>query len=370
MLGPTRQASRGGPDDQQAAEQGGTVSLGDVANVGGKALGDRFNLVNVVPATVPAAVLLVLIRGGAYSGGFTWSEAIPDLGAITGGGAVLFVLGVLMLGVVLSPFQVGLVRILEGYWGDSRLAVQLADMGVEVQRRRLAATLAALNIGTTEVSGTSLASQARSESARRRATAKAVSAARRRGRFPDEALLLPTALGNVLRAAETSAGERYGLGTVTVFPRLRQVLSPRLDSSLAQLLTQLDTSAALCISFAISAGFSAPLLTQGWLALVPIGFLALAVLSYRGAETAAAYHGRLLDVAFDLHRFDLIQALHYRVPGTPHAELAFNRRLTEFLSSRRAAADAMPDDPYDHVSGPPESADTVEGNDTGDSQNP
>lgn len=346
------------------------MSLGDVANVGGKALGDRFNLVNVVPAIVPAALLLVLIRGGAYSGAFSWSEAIPDLNAITGGGAVLFVLGVLMLGVVLSPFQVGLVRLLEGYWGDSRLAVRLTDMGVEVQRRRLAATLAALEIGTAGVSGGSLELQARSERARRQAIAKAVSAARKRGRFPDEALLLPTSLGNVLRAAETTAGERYGLGTVTLFPRLRQVLSPRLDSSLAQLLTQLDTSAALCISFAISAGFSAPLVTQGWLALLPVGFLALSVLSYRGAESAAAYHGRLLDVAFDLHRFDLVLALHYPAPRTPRAELAFNRRLTEFLFSRCAAVDAMPDDVYVHSSGESESANTVEGNNTGDSQDP
>jgi hypothetical protein len=345
------------------------VSLGELTNVGSKALGDRFNLVNVVPATVPAAVLLVLVRGGAYSGGFSWFRAVPDLGAITGGGAVLFVLGVLMLGVVISPFQVGLVRILEGYWGDSRLAIQLASMGIEIQRRRLASTVAAMDLGSAEAPHASLASLAAHERAHRKRMAKAVSAARRRERFPAESLLLPTSLGNVLRAAETSSGERYGLGTVTMFPRLRHVLSSRLDSSLAQLLTQLDTSAALCISFAISTGFSIPLLAQGWLSLVPIVFFALSVLSYRGAETAAAYHGSLLDVAFDLHRFDLLRAMHYALPTNPREESDFNVRLTQFLSHRLMAVDGMPD-PYTHSYEASKSVDAAQSDDPGDSQNP
>jgi hypothetical protein len=339
------------------------VSLASATNVGGKALGDRFNLVNVVPATVPAAVLLVLIRGGAYAGDFSWSLAIPDLGTITAGGALLFVVSVVMLGVVLAPFQVGLVRVLEGYWGSSTLAIRLTGIGVEIQRRRLAATLASMNIEVSRPQRDSVAAIAAERRDRQRASAKAIAAARRRERFPDEASLLPTALGNVLRAAETSSGERYGLGTVTTFPRLRQVLSSRLDSSLSQLLTQLDTSAALCISFAISAIASIPLLVQGWLALIPIAFVALSILSYRGAETAAAYHGRLLDVAFDIHRFDLLTALHYTLPANPQEELDFNRRLTDFLSSRVEAVNGLPDD-YMHGQESTESGDSSQGKDS------
>jgi len=344
------------------------VSLGEVTKVGSKALGDRFNLVNVVPGVIPAAVLLVLVRGGAYTDGFSWSGAVPDLGAITGGGAVLFVSGVLLLGVVIAPFQVGLVRILEGYWGDSWLGNHFASIGIEVQRRRLASTVAAMDLGSSERPDGPLGAVASYERARRKRMAKAVSAARRRDHFPAEPLLLPTALGNILRAAETSSGERYGLRTVTMFPRLRHVLSSRLDSSLAQLLTQLDTSAALSISFSLSAALSIPLLAQGWLWLVPVVLVALSVLSYRGAETAAAYHGRLLDVAFDLHRFELLRAMHYALPATPREESDFNLRLSAFLSNRLFAVDAMPDT-YMHSWGPSESVDATQGDNPSDSQN-
>jgi hypothetical protein len=241
-------------------------------------------------------------------------------------------------------------------------------MGIEVQRRRLASTIAALDIGPTAPASGSLAALADYERARRRSRTKAVSAARRRDQFPAEPLLLPTGLGNILRAAETSSGERFGLSTVVVFPRLRNVLSSRLDSSLAQLLTQLDTSAALCISFSLSAAISIPLLAQGWGSLVPIAFLALSFLSYRGAKTAAAYHGRLLDVAFDLHRFDLLRTMHYSLPRNPREELDFNVRLSDFLSRRLLAADAMPD-AYVHVDVPSGPLDPPHGDNPGESQN-
>jgi hypothetical protein len=41
--------------------------------------------------------------------------------------------------------------------------------------------------------------------------------------------------------------------------------------------------------------------------------------------------GRGSTPAFDLHRFDMLRALHYPLPPTPQAETAFNREFVRFL---------------------------------------
>jgi len=40
----------------------------------------------------------------------------------------------------------------------------------------------------------------------------------------------------------------------------------------------------------------------------------LGIVSYRGALRAASDHGVLFATTFDLHRFDTLRALHYRLP--------------------------------------------------------
>jgi hypothetical protein len=60
----------------------------------------------------------------------------------------------------------------------------------------------------------------------------------------------------------------------------------------------------------------------------------MSTLAYRGAITTARKHARLLATAFDLHRFDMLDALHYELPLTPQDELELNSRLSKFLDSR------------------------------------
>ena len=181
---------------------------------------------------------------------------------------------------------------------------------------------------------------------------KAANAALQVREFPREGLLLPTRLGNLLRAAETTAGERYGLNTVESYPRLRQVLSERLDQGLAELLTQLDAAAAFSIAFFLSGALSLPIAPYGLWAAVPLGFFLLSWLSYRGARVVAGHHRRLLLAAFDLHRFDLLKQLHYQLPDDPKAELPFNENLSSFWSGDAGSVgvEGMPS-PYVHKFG-------------------
>jgi hypothetical protein len=71
---------------------------------------------------------------------------------------------------------------------------------------------------------------------------------------------------------------------------------------------------------------------------VPLVALLMSALAYRGAVTTARGHGTLLATALDLHRFDMLQALHYELPLTPDDELAINKKLSFFLDNREVDA--------------------------------
>ena len=80
-------------------------------------------------------------------------------------------------------------------------------------------------------------------------------------------------------------------------------------------------------------GVSVGLLARnGWWLMVPAATLLLAWLSYRGAVVAAAIaYGEAIEAAFDLHRFDLLRALHLPLPSDLAAEVRANQQLTRFL---------------------------------------
>ena len=68
-------------------------------------------------------------------------------------------------------------------------------------------------------------------------------AARRLRRYPPPAAILPTLLGNTLRAAEFRAGSRYGLDAVVLCPRLYPLLGDKVSATLNDLRDQLDLAA-------------------------------------------------------------------------------------------------------------------------------
>jgi hypothetical protein len=151
--------------------------------------------------------------------------------------------------------------------------------------------------------------------------------------FPsDPAWLLPTRLGNALRAAETRAGEPYGLDAVVAWPRLYPLLPDGVRALVDDQRDGLDLAARFCAVFAAAAAVSLVLLAiHGWWLLVPAGCLVLAWLSYRGAVAAAVAYGEGIRAAIDLHRFDLLTALHLPLPATLEEERAVNEELSLFL---------------------------------------
>lgn len=283
-------------------------------------IGARFSLVGLMPTLLLGLFVLSLLLSGAPAD----APSIDRIGERTGDfdawETALIFLALLGAALVLQPFQTPLVRLLEGYWGTRGPGGWLAEKGVERQLKQL---------GKLD----RLAKSPLSGPEDPRATAAVAAAAERERLFPaDETALLPTRLGNVMRSGETRAGAAYGLEAVVVWPRLYPVLGEAVRAVVDDRRDQLDLSARFCAVFVTGAIVSFGLLVPHgvWLA-VPAGCLVLAWLAYRGTVTAALAYGEALRMAFDLHRFDLLNALHLPLPQTRSEEKEQNAGLSAFL---------------------------------------
>jgi hypothetical protein len=153
---------------------------------------------------------------------------------------------------------------------------------------------------------------------------------------PFDDRLMPTMLGNILRNGEDAAGDRYGLDMPTVYERMYPaIVAGRLGPVISQNLDVIDTAGALCVMTAVATAASLPLVGRlDWWSLVPVVMSMLSVASYKGALRAARRHAKHLATAFDLHRFDLVTALHWQPARDAESEYILNRQLTAFLAGR------------------------------------
>jgi hypothetical protein len=315
--------------------------MGMAQLVGGeRQLGVRFQLVNLVPATALVVFVLLVVWSGAPTQSPELSRAWATASALDAGQAVLLVFAVTVASLVAQPLQRPLVRVLEGYWLENPLwPAWVHRLGTAWQRarsRRLSELAGARPdpalIQAAKGNGRAADRAARELAELRRRARTAVW--QRSRRFPAPERLLATALGNALRAAEDDAGQRYNLATVLVWPGLYAVLGDRTRAIVDDLRLQLDVAARLCAMSLLAAVLAAVLLVSFWPwgLLVPAGAVGVAWLAYRAAVNAAIAYGEGLRLAVDLHRFDLLAALHLPLPADFDAELAANRTLSQFYA--------------------------------------
>jgi len=281
-------------------------------------LGVRFRLVGLLPTVVVGLFALALYWSGAPA-------SAPDPGQVTEHAenlsaweGFIIALALLVAALIVEPLQISLVRALEGYWGTSFIARMLSTPGVTFHRWRRT------RFGRMQ--------QRKQGGPRVRSAAVRENAARRYRSYPPADAVLPTKLGNQLRAAEYRAGNRYGFDTVAMWPRLYPLLPAGVTAGLNDFRDQLDLAARFCAMFLLATLVSiAFLAAHGWWLMVAVGTLLLAWMSYRGALAAASGYGQAVESAFDLHRFDLVRALHLPVPGDLASERASNRMLSNFI---------------------------------------
>jgi hypothetical protein len=308
----------------------------------------RFYLVDLLPTMLLALLPIILWDSGAPFDkpslqNLSLVERDPKAWQVA-----LFLVGILSIAVILQPFQLALVQFLEGYWGPSPLQQRAAEIGIELQRRRWREL--GLIDETPESAGASEAMQDWVD-------------LRRRWYPTEQARLLPTRLGNTLRASEDRSGGRYGFSTIAVWPRLYAQLPGTLSTAIAEARDQLDTAARLSVTLGLATLVSAALLLPAglsWPLLIPVGTAGLSWLSYQAAIKAAEQHGAYLDAAFDLYRFDLIRQLHLELPRTAEAEGRLNGEISAFFQEADEYTESDPETSlkpkrnYDHGERPSE----------------
>ena len=293
----------------------GTVPLGNAAT----SVSSRFNLVGLAPSALLATAVGALVASGAFSGAPSLHLLLLRAGKVNIFIASAIFLAVFCAALVLQPFQLLLVRILEGYWESIPVLRHLRWVGIEINRRRQWE----INVLAND-----------EELALRLYP-------------PTTDDLLPTRLGNVLRSAERQAGQNHGFSDpVEMLPRIYPYISSPLAENIRDARNDLDTACRMCAvlwTIALVAGCTltadgaAAASVGAWLA-VPAATALFGVFSYRAAIRCAEEYGRLLYYVFDLHRRDLIRALGYTPPEDPDDERHLIEALTIWLVERQSAA--------------------------------
>ena len=147
-------------------------------------------------------------------------------------------------------------------------------------------------------------------------------------RFPlSENEVMPTRLGNILRACEVYPDDRYGAPGLLVWPRLYSLLPDAMISLIGDSRSALEflvVLAALASTFAGGSGIY--LLVIGgpiWLYLACLlGGSAIAVLAYSASLATARTYAEYVRTAYDLYRVKVIETMNLPRPADPAAELA------------------------------------------------
>ena len=278
-----------------------------------KQLGVRFFLIGLLPSSLLALVVATVVDPTTLGKLlFGKTDNVPGFAIL--GGAVFLTL-------LLGPLQLSLTRLLEGYWPDVILWRRLTQRRIDAHRAHLKALDDRQNVDDPN-----------DPKALRRAQQAAFAV---HHRYPsDRKRLMPTALGNVLRAGEDGIGDRYGLDPVIVWPRLYPLLSDEMRDLVADQRLQLDLTVRLVYVLAATAVSAAVGLVMhpGWLwGAGTAVFALLSVAAYRASLSAALSYVTLFQSAFDLHRNDLYRALRLPLPSDLTSEREAGRKLSAFL---------------------------------------
>lgn len=292
------------------------------------ALGLRATFIGFLPAGTLVVFVGALLAAGPPDQAPVVSRLLNRAAELSVAQSGIVLLGLVVVTVLTQPLQLPLVQLFEGYWAPGLLARLGGNRQLKRRlrldhERQMAPPDSAVGENAEGVPPpTHAQQQAAYEAAWRLAR-----------RYPPRRLVLPTALGNVLRAAEYRAGAPYGLDSVTAWPRLYPLLSEPARAISDDRRLQLDVAVRFSASFVLAAAASAALLWQhGWWLLVPVGCLVSAVLSYRAAVAAAVAYGESIEAAFDLHHLDLLSALRVPMPESTEAERKTAAALNSLLS--------------------------------------
>ena len=283
---------------------------------GFKQLGVRFFLIGLLPSTFLAAVvaavadptLVLRWLSGLSTGDAQWSFLSTILA------------GAVLITVLLESVQLPMTRLLEGYWPEFFPINWIMNRRADRYRQKLEKLKKAQDISDPN------------DAAALRHAQNAAFAVHQL--YPaDPHRVMPTRLGNILRAGEDTVCRLYGLDAVVVWPRLYPLLSSETRSLVSDQRMQLDLTIRLTYIFAAAASVVAiGLFRQSlWWTLGVILLIALSFTAYRACQAAALNYVTLFQTAFDLHRHVLYKTMRIELAADIDEERKQNRILSRFL---------------------------------------
>lgn len=139
--------------------------------------------------------------------------------------------------------------------------------------------------------------------------------------------LMPTKLGNLLKAAESYALNRYGLDSVICWPQLWLVLPDSTKKELQEARAELNTAVRVWFWSLL---FLVWTIWAWW--VVSVSVLSSLFAYYWMLEATATYTD-LLKASFDVHRPTLYKSLRWPLPKSPAQEHRKGLELTAYLQS-------------------------------------
>lgn len=253
-----------------------------------------------------AAGALAFWAGGH---GRAWLDGLSDLSTVAQLALLVAVLSLIAgSAIAVEHLTLPVLRFLEGYWAVSKpLRVR--------QLRRLARADDRLQV----LSGKAF----RGEPAGRHELAEVE---QRLHDLPAADEVMPTRLGNILRAAENRPRDRYGLDPVVCWPHLWLCLDENAREELAESRKGLDDGARLWLWSLL---FVAWTWTAWW---APVLTVLGCTASYYGVLLGRARgYGQLMQASFDLYRRRIYQALGWPYPTDPDEERVAGEAVTTYL---------------------------------------
>ena len=322
---------------RQRSKPYGDLIMWEALTSGAASFG-RLLLVSLLPNGLLAFAIWAFLRAGSFSGQSNWKAVVSSILHANIAMLFLFASVVVLLAVILQPFQVAMVRLLEGYWPGWTVTSRLASLFIGHHHRRINDSEKNIR-GENGLYDDATAPLDRRVHVRRDYLTKSAAQARAErilARYPyiGDYELLPTSLGNALRAGETTAGERYGLDTLSSWLRMYPNLSVQLKASADSARDALDACVNLCVSFFLLAILSAVAAYHNVGALwIPILALLMMVATYAGAISTTVSYNEILRSAYDLHRFDMVKALHYKLPSAEDDEYELFQELSRLFQA-------------------------------------
>jgi len=164
-------------------------------------------------------------------------------------------------------------------------------------------------------------------------------------RFPDqESSVLPTSIGNAMRAFEVYPRVMYGLEGIQGWTRLIAVIPKEYSKLLDEAKTQVDLCANACL-IGVLLGLEYVFLTVYYRRFIEVWFpviaLGLAVLAFELCRDATIQWGELVKSSFDVFRGDLQRKLGFSAPVTKSEERELWTAFSQAINFRMP--DVMPE---------------------------